>query len=48
MYDNHLQSLYFIKIGPLSTGEVLALSLIPPPTTSLRQGVQFGEIAIGL
>jgi hypothetical protein len=29
-------------------GEVLAFSLIPPPTTSLRQGVQFGEVFTGL
>jgi hypothetical protein len=32
----------------MSTGEVLALGLIPPPTTSLRQGVQFGEVVTGL
>jgi hypothetical protein len=29
-------------------GEVLALGLIPPPTTSLRQGVRFGEVVTGL
>jgi hypothetical protein len=29
-------------------GEVLALSLIPPPTTSLRQGVWFGKVVTGL
>jgi hypothetical protein len=32
----------------MSTGEVLALGLIPPPTTSLRQWVQFGEVVTGL
>jgi hypothetical protein len=47
-YDNHLRNPYFIKIDPLPTGEVLALDLIPPPTTSLRQGVRFGEVVIGL
>jgi hypothetical protein len=34
MYDNHLQSPYYVEIGPLPTSEVLALGLIPPPTTS--------------
>jgi hypothetical protein len=47
-YDNHLQSSYSIEIGPLSTGEVFALGLIPPLTTSLRQGVWFGEVVTGL
>jgi hypothetical protein len=28
--------------------EVLALNLIPPPTTSLRQGMRFGEVITGL
>jgi hypothetical protein len=37
-YDNRLQSPHFVEIGPLSTGEVLDLDLIPPLTTSLRQG----------
>jgi hypothetical protein len=39
---------YFIKISPLSMGEVLALGLIPPPTTSLRQGVRFDKVVTGL
>jgi hypothetical protein len=47
-YDNHLRSPYFIEIGPLSMREILALDLIPLPTTSLRQGVWFGEVVIGL
>jgi hypothetical protein len=47
-YDNRLRSPYSIKIGPLSTGEVLALGLIPPPTTSLRQGVRFDEVVTGV
>jgi hypothetical protein len=29
-------------------GEFLALGFIPPPTTSLRQGVQFVEVVTGL
>jgi hypothetical protein len=48
MYDNHLWSPYFIEIGLLSMGEVLPLSLIPPPTTSLKQGVQFNKVVTGL
>jgi hypothetical protein len=48
MYDNHLRSPYSIEIDPLSMDEVLALGLIPPPTTSLRQGVWFNEIVTGL
>jgi hypothetical protein len=47
-YDNHSRSPYFIEIGPLPMGEMLALSLIPPPTTSLRQGVWFDEVVTGL
>jgi hypothetical protein len=47
-YDNRLRSPYSVKIGPLSMGEVLALGLIPPPTTSLRQGVRFNEVVTGL
>jgi hypothetical protein len=48
MYDNRLRSPYSIEINPLSTGEVLDLSLIPPPITSLRQGVRFSEVVTGL
>jgi hypothetical protein len=47
-YDNHLRSPYYIKIGPLPMGEVLALGLIPPPTTSWRQRVQFEKVVTGL
>jgi hypothetical protein len=43
-----LRSPYFVKFGPLPMGEVLAPGLIPPPTTSLRQAVQFGEVVIGV
>jgi hypothetical protein len=32
----------------LPTGDVLALGLIPPPTTTLRQGVRFGKVVTGL
>jgi hypothetical protein len=32
----------------LSMGEGLALDLIPPPTTSLRQGVRFSEVVTWL
>jgi hypothetical protein len=47
-YDNHLWSPYPVEIDPLSMGEVLALGLIPSPTTSLRQGVRFDEVVTGL
>jgi hypothetical protein len=48
MYENSLRSPYFAEIDPLSMGELLALSLIPPPTIALRQGVRLGEVVTWL
>jgi hypothetical protein len=47
-YDNRLWSLYSVEIDPLSTGEVLAIDLILPATSSLRQGVWFGKVVTWL
>jgi hypothetical protein len=47
-YGNYLRSPYSVEINPLSMGEVLALGLITPPTTSLRQGVWFDEVVTRL